>query len=184
MPTKSNLPLIEGYAVTKEMPDHQRNLVWLCSFLEPDERALVMAVLVDGQPIRLAAQLMGQPYMTVRSRVNKLQRQLASRKCLAAARLIPHLSPSDAAIARLHFCSGQSCRCIGKKLGITLHALRRRFDRIAVRIDTVAQVCRELQAPIETFPAPAPAPAPVLRRSREHRGRAFISYPPPAAQCI
>jgi DNA-directed RNA polymerase specialized sigma24 family protein len=70
MPTKSNLSLLDGYAQTKEMPEHERNLVWLSAFLEPDERALVMAVLGDGQPIKLAAKLMGEPYMAVRSRVN------------------------------------------------------------------------------------------------------------------
>src|ERR1017187_2907094 len=119
MPMKLKLSLLDGYAQTKEMPEHQRDLVWLSAFLQPDERALVMAVLVDGQPIKLAARLMGQPYMTVRSRVLKLSRQLASRKCLAAARLVPYLSPADATLAKLHFCSGHSCRRIGRMLGIS-----------------------------------------------------------------
>lgn len=173
MPKKLKLSLIDGYAQTKEMPERQRDLVWLSSFLQPDERTLVMAVLIDGQPIRLAARLLGQPYMNVRSRVLKLSRQLASRKYLAAARLVPYLSPGDATLAKLHFCSGLSCRSIGRMLGISLHDLRRQFDRITVRIDTIAQLCSELEN--ADAPAPDSGQTMPLRRTRQHPGRALLT---------
>jgi hypothetical protein len=179
MPTKSRLPFFDAFAQTKEMPNPRSNLAWLAGFLQPDERALVMAVLVDGQPIRLAARLMGQPYMSVRYRVRKLSRQLASRKCLAVARLMPYLSPVDATLAKLHYCSGHSCRRIGRMLGISHHDLRRRFDRIAVRIETVAQASKELEGPGIAFVDPADATHSHRRRPSRNAALAALGSPSP-----
>jgi hypothetical protein len=63
-------------------------------------------------------------------------------------------------------------------LGISHHDLRRQFDRITVRIDTVAQLCKELEVPDEITPDPKPV-AP-LYRSRHRRGRALLASSPSA----
>jgi len=67
---------------------------------------------------------------TVRYRVHKLTKRLASQKFLDAARLLMYLNPREAELVRRYYCQGQSLRVVADAMGMTLHQVRREVDRL------------------------------------------------------
>jgi hypothetical protein len=67
---------------------------------------------------------------------------------------LPFLSPSQAALARLHFCAGLSLRRLARRLGLSLHTLRRRLDCIQAEIDVITRLRREGQGVAEAWESP------------------------------
>jgi len=104
-----------------------------------DDRELIEAVWMRGQSIRSLARLMGVTRHTLRRRLQRLCRHLASRRFLDAARALRHLTPDDADLARRRFCHRQPLRRLALDLGISEHGLRRRLDRISAQIALLAR---------------------------------------------
>jgi len=116
------------------LPRNDEVLMGRAELLLPEDRLLVEAVLVRSQPTKTVAWMTGMPPRTVRRRIHRLSKRLTSRRFLNAARSLPYLDPDNARLARLHFCAGMSHRDLARELGVSVHTIRRRLDRIGAQI--------------------------------------------------
>jgi len=135
------LKLRESLCRHRHLPRSDAVVMGRAELLQPEERELLEAVLVDGQRVRSVAGMMGVTPRSLRSRIHKIVCRLTSRSFLNAGRAMPYLSGRDREVARMRFCEGISQRRISRKLGMTEHALRRRLDRISAQIETILQIC-------------------------------------------
>ena len=145
--------LRENVMATFRLPRNESLLRGRAQLLEPDDRIIIEAVVIEGRSAESVARLQGVPSRRVRTRVRRLTQRLTSRRFLDAARSLPYLSPDDAHLARLSFCHGLSQRDICRRLGISSHGLRRRLDRIAGQVQTL----RRHRRAGGQWPADAPA---------------------------
>ncbi len=132
-----HLTLRESICVATELPRNDTILMGRAELLSPEDRDLVDAVLIRGQSTRSVAGMMGGSARAVRRRVSRLGRRLTSRKFLSAARSLSYLSPDDADLAKLYYCQGLSHRQLVTRLGLSIHVLRRRLDRITAQIAVI-----------------------------------------------
>lgn len=136
------LSLRESICRHRELPDDQEILTGRIELLAPADRELLEAVLIRGQSATSLARIMGVRPRTLRDRVRRLSRRVASRRFLDAARAMSYLPDEDAELARLYYCQGLSQRALAERLGVTSHSLRRRLDRIAAEIATIRRMHR------------------------------------------
>jgi len=134
------LSLRENVCRTRQLPIADDLLMARAELLAQKDRELIRAVMVSGMTMAAVARLTGMNERTVRYRVRRLGRKLASRRFLNAARSLPYLSEADARIARFHYCEGLSGRRLARQEGMSFHLLRRRLDRIRAEIDTIAKL--------------------------------------------
>lgn len=133
------LSLRETICLARELPRTDAVLMGRAEFLSREDRDLVESVLIRGQPAAQIARLAGRTARSVRRRVHRIGRQLTSREFLDAIRALPYLSADDARLARLYFCQNVPQRPLAQRLGLTLHALRRRLDRLSAQIAAIAR---------------------------------------------
>ena len=121
------LTLRESICRARPLPRNDEILMGRAELLKPQDRYVVEAVLVRNQPIRAIACMMGVSRRSVRNRVNRLGKRLASRGFLDAARALPYLSDEDARLAQM-------------RLGMSSHVLRRRLDCISAQIAIIRRI--------------------------------------------
>ncbi len=126
--------LRENICRASRLPRNDHVLMGRAEFLRPEDRLLIEAVLVRGQPTKSVARMMGVTPRTVRLRVRRLGCRLASRRFLNAVRTLRYLESRDVELARLHFCGGMSHRELSSQLGLSVHKVRRRLDKISAQI--------------------------------------------------
>ena len=136
------LALKENICRAHRLPRNDTIIMGRAEMLASEDRDLVEAVLVHGQPTRLVAKMMGIGPRVVRKRIYILGRRLTSRRFLDAARALQYLPPEDAKLARLRFCEGATQRQLSARLDVSLHVLRRRLDRISAEITTIRRLFR------------------------------------------
>jgi hypothetical protein len=126
--------------------------------LRSDDRELVKAVMINGYTAAEVARMTRLSPRSICNRIRKLTTRLGSREFLGAARALPFLEPSDAALARMRFCAGMSLRQISREMSdgqgtrgaeagtarrdahrrrrgrMTPHVVRRRLDSVAAKI--------------------------------------------------
>jgi DNA-directed RNA polymerase specialized sigma24 family protein len=149
------MPVIlrESIANAFRLPRNDDILIGRAELLGERDRLLIEAVLLKGQSAASVAKLMGVSDRMIRDRVHLLSRRLCSRKFLDAARALAYLSPSDASLARLHFCEGLSRRELCRRLGLSSFQLRRRLDQISGQIVVMSRTRRGHSCPIPATPA-------------------------------
>jgi hypothetical protein len=131
------LSLKEGICLAGRLPRNDDVVMGRAGLLKAEDRDVLDAVVLRGQPVSSVARLMGVSPRVVRNRVLALSRRMGSRQFLDAARALPYLDAEDAAIAHATFCQGVPQRELCVKMGMTGHALRRRLDQISARIATI-----------------------------------------------
>ncbi len=119
---------------SRRLPRSDEVLRGRAEFLTQDERDLVEAVILKGQPVKTVARMVNQPARTVRRRLHKITRRLASTRFLGALRAMPYLEPEDAYLATRWYCQDASQARLAQESGLTIHVLRRRLDQIAAQI--------------------------------------------------
>lgn len=134
------LTLREDIAQVKTMPRNDDVLAQRSELLSRVDRDLIEAIVVRGQSVGTMARLMGVTPRALRQRVLKLSRRMLSEPFLSAARALPYLETSDAAIASAAYCQRLSQRELCVQFNLTWHALRRRLDQISARIDTIRRL--------------------------------------------
>ncbi len=134
------LSLREGILCAGKLPRDDHLIMGRAELLSTEDRDLIEAVMIHGQSTDALAGLMGVSGRTIRRRVERLVRHLASREFLQAARALPYLAEDDARLARLAFCQQRSQRWLARHLNMTSHCLRRRLDQLAARIETLHKV--------------------------------------------
>lgn len=139
------LPLNENIACVRDLPRSDAVLMGRAELLAPRDRDLMEAVLVHGQRIGALARLLGVEPRSLRARVERLGRRMTSRRFLDAARALPYLPPTEAALARARYCQGLSHRELCGKFRMRHHELRRRLDRLSARIDTLRRMRRAVR---------------------------------------
>ncbi|MBI5722411.1 MAG: hypothetical protein HZA50_00490 [Planctomycetes bacterium] len=145
------LSLRENICESHRLPRDEEVLAGRMELLEPKDKELLEAVIINGQPTRLIASLMNKSPQHIRNRVYRLSRRLASRRFLDAARAMPYLSPADAQLAKLHFCQGVAQRQLARQTGMTIHAVRRSLDRLAAAIATIRSMSKTAERKISQF---------------------------------
>ena len=134
------LSLRENIVQSRRLPQDEEILCGRAELLAPADRDLVMAVLIRNESPRLLGRLSGLGSRAIRERVKRLGRRLCSRRFLDAARALAYLPPEDARLARLWFCQAIPQREICRRMGISIHSLRRRLDRLSAQIATLRRV--------------------------------------------
>ena len=122
--------LRESIAKARKLPKSADLMIARAELLAPRDRALVEAVMLNHQSAEEIGRIAGINPRTVRYRVHKLTRRLASQKFLDAARLLLYLNPREAEVVRRYYCQGQSLRMVASDMGMTLHQVRREIDRL------------------------------------------------------
>jgi len=138
----------------RRLPKEDQLLDDRIALLEPADRVLLQAVLMRGQSSTAAGRMLGEPGRTVRGRVHRLCRRMASRQFMYTLQALPFLSPSQAALARLHFCAGLSLRRLARRFGLSLHTVRRRLDSIRAEIDVITRLRREGRGAADAWESP------------------------------
>ena len=131
--------LRENISIARNLPRTDAVLLGRAAFLLQEDRDLIEAVLVRGQPTAQVGRLMGVTSKVVRQRVHRISRRLSSRMFLDAIRALPYLPEVETTLARLYFCRGIPQRRLARELGLTEHNLRRRLDRLSAQIAAIAQ---------------------------------------------
>ena len=134
------ISLKESLARKKDLPRSDEIIRCRAELLPRADRDLIEAVLIHGHPTRSLARMMGTTPRAVRDRARRLARRLVSKRFLYVARALPYLSPQDSELAKRYFCQGATHRQLCGEVGMTLHALRRRLDRIAAQVETVRRL--------------------------------------------
>ncbi|HAU36374.1 MAG TPA: hypothetical protein DCX07_01485 [Phycisphaerales bacterium] len=132
--------LRENIARTCCLPRNDALLLNRARMLPRDERELVVAFFVHGQSVKSLASLVGRPTGTVRSRLWRLARRLASQKFLDVMRALPYLSPEDAALARMRYGQNLPRRVLCSRLGIKRYALTRRLVNLNAQVQALRRV--------------------------------------------
>ncbi len=124
--------------------------------LDPDDRALLEALLREGESLQSAAAARGLSTRSVRRRVRRLINRLLSDRFVFV--LAEHLSwpagrrrVGDACVLR-----GRSMRAAARELSLSVHTIRRHLSVVSA----MHQAVTELQAPgarREAPPGPGPA---------------------------
>jgi DNA-directed RNA polymerase specialized sigma24 family protein len=133
------MQLRENISIARKLPRTDVVLLGRSAFLGQEDRDLIEAVLVRGQPAALVARMTGTTAKAVRRRVHRISRRLSSRKFLDTVRALPYLPEEESLLARLFFCRGVPQRQIAQQMNITEHALRRRLDRLAAQITAITR---------------------------------------------
>ncbi|MBS3734613.1 MAG: hypothetical protein KGY99_06765 [Phycisphaerae bacterium] len=102
--------------------------------LAEEDRDLVEAVLLSGEPVDRVARLKGMTPRAVRHRLHRLGGRMRSKRFRQILRVRRYLAPADAEIATRRYCHGLSLEALAAERGMTLHALRRRLDAIAAQV--------------------------------------------------
>lgn len=138
------MTLRESFCRSWRLPRDAQVVMGRASFLAPSDRDLVEAVLVRGQRVSAIARMTGVRPRMVRQRLSRLLRLITSREFLDAVGALAYLGQEDAALARLHFCQGLTQMELCRHLKCARHTLRRRLDRLAVRIAVMGRWRRDV----------------------------------------
>jgi DNA-directed RNA polymerase specialized sigma24 family protein len=128
------ISLKESIAQKADTPDTEAVLMGRAQLLAREDRDLIQAVIVDGQPASRLARLMDISASQLRKRIHRLCHRLASREFLSAARSLRFLPEEERRLARQYFCEGLSQRDLAAVTGESLHTIRRRLDRVRAKI--------------------------------------------------
>ena len=93
--------------------------------LSDEDRDLVRAVLLFGQPTRMLARQGHTNARTIQRRVHQLLRHMQSERFLVAARIQDKLTPEQALVAKYHVCQRQTARQTAQRMQVKLHRVRR-----------------------------------------------------------
>ncbi|MFW6133207.1 MAG: hypothetical protein ACOC8F_04865 [Planctomycetota bacterium] len=147
------LPLRETICRTYELPRTDQVLQQRARLLTGEQRDLLEAVVLSGQPIRRVARMKGITPRAVRWRLHRLARRMNSPRFRQVLHAGPYLPPEDVHVAKRRFCQGVSLHDLAEELDISLHALRRRLDRITAQMSLIADgiAGRRRGAPSETL---------------------------------
>ncbi len=136
------LSLKESICSATRLPRTDAVLKGRARLLATDDRRLIEAVFLNNQPVSMLADIMGISPRGLRSRIRRLCRHMTSRRFLDAARALPYLPPDDARVARMIFCQRLPRAQVADEVGLTVHKLRRRIDRISAQIVTIRRLRR------------------------------------------
>ena len=142
-----SLSLKESLAQNQDLPRTDSILMGRAQLLEQQDRDLVEAILVRGQPATLVARMMGISPKALRGRVRRLGRHLVSPRFLDAARALSYLEPADAELARLKYCAGLTMEEMSGRLGLPPKAIRRKLGRLGPQITVIRRLCRGPRTP-------------------------------------
>jgi DNA-directed RNA polymerase specialized sigma24 family protein len=136
------LALREHICRARKLPRNDELLMARAELLLPEDRDLIEAVFVHRQSAVTLGRMLGVNPRRIRRRVHLLARRMASRRFMDAARALPYLDERDAGIARMAFCQHLSQRDIAKRTGLKRHEVRRKLDRLSVRISMIRRLSR------------------------------------------
>lgn len=117
----------------RRRPDDRQaveELLRWATYLPRGDRALLEAVLRDGQPLRLLAEMTGGPPATLSHRLRGVLERVRSREFQLVALRGRQLDPADRRIAELLFLHGRSGREVARRTGHPPHRVRRLRDAI------------------------------------------------------
>ena len=122
--------LRETIAKARKLPKSADLMIARAELLTPRDRALVEAVMLKNQSAEEIGRIADINPRTVRYRIHKLTKRMASQEFLDAARLLLYLNPHEGEVVRRYYCQGQSLRTVAEAMGMTLHQVRREIDRL------------------------------------------------------
>ncbi|MCC5822896.1 MAG: hypothetical protein LAT64_04775 [Phycisphaerales bacterium] len=99
-------------------------LVLRADWLSPADRALVVAVLRDGQSVAAMARATGMDPRSLRRRFAQAASRLLDDRTVFVARLLPSLTGTRARVARAFYLEGRSLRAIANEQRLGLHTVR------------------------------------------------------------
>lgn len=134
------ITLKESIAQKVDTPDSEAVLMGRAELLAREDRDILQAVIVDGQPASRLARLMDISASQLRKRVHRLCRRLASPEFLTVARSLRFLPHNERLLARQYFCEGLSQRDLAAATGESLHTIRRRLDRVRAKIAALTSI--------------------------------------------
>ncbi len=137
-----SIQLRENILSARKLPRTDAVLMGRADFLAPDDRDLIEAVMIRCQPTDSLGRMLNVKPHEIRKRVHRLGRRLSSRKFLDAVRALPYLSDEDAELAKLYYCRSLPQRKLSVELGITVHILRRKLDKLSAEIATITRIRR------------------------------------------
>lgn len=137
------MPLKESVLQARRLPRSDDLLMERARLLQRDDRELIEAIFIRGQTTKSLARMMGMDMRTLRERVKRLTRRLASRKFLDAARSLPHLDAADAELARMRFCEGFKLRQLREHFNVTDHNLRRWLDHVWAQVSIIGRLSKQ-----------------------------------------
>ncbi len=132
------LPFKDALCEASDRPGADAPLRARTAMLPPRERDVVEAALFRDQSVRRIAQLRGLTPRAVRYRLNRGMRRMRSERFRQTMRARAFLSPDDARLAALRFCQAVPIARLAGREGVSLHAMRRRLDRIAAQISLLS----------------------------------------------
>jgi DNA-directed RNA polymerase specialized sigma24 family protein len=135
-----SISIKESIYEKSEIPDGEAIIIGRAEYLGQEDRDIMEAVIIHGEPAARIARLMDVPPSQLRKRIHRLCRRLASREFLTAARLLQFLPEEERQLARRHFCEGLSQRDLAHCTGQSLHTVRRRLDRLRAKISTLSSM--------------------------------------------
>ena len=132
--------LRENISIARNLPRTDVVLLGRAAFLAQEDRDLIEAILVRGQPTAQVARMLNLTPKAIRRRVHRISRRLSSRAFLETIRALPYLPEEETKLARLYYCRGLPQRRLARELNLTEHALRRRLDRLSAQITAITQL--------------------------------------------
>jgi hypothetical protein len=135
--------LKESIYRVRNLPRSEAVLMGRAELLGPEDRDLIESALVRGEPVARIARSKRSSPRAIRKQIFRLGRRIASPPFLDAARALPYLRPEEARLARQYFCQAVSQRELSRQMGVSLHVLRRRVDRLQAEIAAIRRLQRK-----------------------------------------
>ena len=131
--------LVHNILDKHKLPHNDAVLLSRSQMLEQSDQAIFKAVFIYKQNAKLVSQLTGLKAYWIRRRVRHLAKLVTGKPFIHAMRAMPHMTPIDAEVARLHHCQGLPLAQTGRRLHLTRYQLRRRLDRVDGLIATISE---------------------------------------------
>jgi len=114
----------------RDRQDAARRISSLADWLPPADAALLHAVYSAGQSVTELARIAGLSPPALRRRVRRLAARVLSEKFLFVARHLGGWPPTRRRVARLCVLEGVSMREAARRLGLSLHTVRKHCHAI------------------------------------------------------
>jgi hypothetical protein len=131
--------LMQNIMEKHNLPQNDAILLSRSQLLEESDQALFKAIFIYKQNAEIVSKLTGLKGHWIRRRARHLAGVVTSKVFVDAMRAMPHMTPADAELARLHYCQGLTVAQIARRLDLTRYQIRRRLDRVRGLIATISQ---------------------------------------------
>ena len=105
-------------------------IIQRAEWLEPSDRALVVAMFTDGYSAAQIARLADTPPRTIRSRIHKIIQRLSDPRTAYVMLHSDEWTPTRRRVAREVYINGRSLREAAESLSLSFYAVRRHRESI------------------------------------------------------